>query len=134
MKKILPLLFGILFILWACEQEEAALFKLEEGTYTGSFYRSSPGAKYAASEVRLTFTNKAFEGSSSVVKYPALCRGSYHISGQEIVFVNECPWTAEFDWSYILNGSFTISLEGKNIIMSRSYGKGLSDTYIISKQ
>lgn len=131
---MLPLIIMLATFLCSCAQEEAALYALEEGTYRGSFYRSSPSATYETSDVSITFRKNRFEGSSSVAKYPAICSGTYMVQGQEIEFVNECFWTAEFDWSYILSGKFTLTYEGDQMILSRSYGEGVTDTYILKKE
>lgn len=131
---MLPVIIMLMTFLCSCEKEVAALYALKEGTYTGSFYRSSPSATYEASDVSITFRKNRFEGSSSVAKYPAICSGSYIVQEQEIEFVNECLWTAEFDWSYILFGKFTLTFEGDQMLLSRSYGEGGSDIYILKKE
>lgn len=131
---MLPLIIMLVTFLCSCDKEEAILFALEEGTYSGSFYRSSPSATYETSDVSIIFRQNSFEGSSSVAKYPAICNGTYMVQGQEIEFVNECFWTAEFDWSYILSGKFTLTYEGDQMILSRSYGQGVTDTYILQKE
>lgn len=71
---------------------------------------------------------------SSKPKYPAICEGTYSLSGQAIEFVNQCAWTAEFDWTYILSGTFTIQKEGDELLLIRSYGDAVYDTYRIKKQ
>jgi hypothetical protein len=103
------------------------------GTYKGQFIRSSPHAKYAPSNVKLTFTADRFSGESDMIKYPAICNGTYKITGQEIEFFNDCPWTAEFDWTYILNGKFTLTTDGRQLEMRRSQN-GQSDYYKLELQ
>ena len=102
--------------------------ELSQGTYKGQFIRSSPNARYAPSNVTLTLTADRFIGESDKVKYPAICRGTYKVKGQKIEFNNECAWTTEFDWSYILSGEFNLSVDGKKLEMTK-YGNGHSDYY-----
>ena len=125
-------IFLVLFI--SCEQDETiSIEPLILGTYKGQFIRVSPNAKHAASNVTLTFTGNSFSGESDVIKYPAICNGTYKITGQEVDFVNTCPWTAEFDWSYILNGKFEITINGTQLEMRKDLN-GISDYYILSLQ
>jgi hypothetical protein len=64
------------------------------------------------------------------MKYPALCRGTYAIIGDAIIFENECAWTAEFDWSLILSGKYVLKVKGNTIEFFRDYRSATSDTYI----
>jgi hypothetical protein len=57
-----------------------------------------------------------------LAKYPALCHGTYSIKGDTIDFVNECAWTAEFDWSLILAGDYVIKESGKTLEFFRMNG------------
>ena len=115
----------------SCEDADKVSVASLNGTYEGIFFRTSPGAAYETSDVTLSFEGNAFEGSSNIAKYPAICHGTFTLTGNEIDFNNLCVWTAEFDWSYILYGKFTITSEGDEIIMTRNYGNGIVDTYKI---
>jgi hypothetical protein len=136
MKKLLIILTGLVLSLSACEEDSIEIedVVLKEGTYTGYFTRSSPDARYAPSSVSLTLENNRFSGSSSIEKYPAICQGTYKITGQEIEFFNECPWTANFDWTYILSGKFTITVDGDEISMTRSYEDKIRDEYKLTRE
>jgi hypothetical protein len=103
------------------------------GTYKGQFISSNPYAKFAPSNITLTFTPDKFSGESDNAKYPAICNGTYKITGQEIEFFNACPWTADFDWTYILNGKFTLTTDGRQLEMRRSQN-GQSDYYKLELQ
>ena len=113
----------------SCEKDEPVKIGPLDGTYTGIFFRASPQGNYATADVTLVFKGNTFEGLSSIAKYPAICRGTYTITGDEIEFTNLCVWTAEFDWSYILDGKFTITIEGNEIMMTRDYDDYRRDTY-----
>jgi len=129
MKRLLItiLLFPFLF---ACSEEDDPTLELAEGTYAGIFYRSSPNARWATADVQLTLVDGRFSGSSSIARYPAICEGTYQIPGSETIqFTNKCSFTADFDWTFILDGTFQIRQEGKTIILSRQYEGSVTDTY-----
>ena len=76
------------------------------GTYSGTFQRLTKSGGQI-SNVTITFSGNTWTGQSQYAKYPALCQGTYkEISADSISFENTCPWTAEFDWSLILNGDY----------------------------
>jgi len=106
--------------------------KWENGTLVGTFYRSGPGIKYNASVVTIKFNNNTFEGSSTIENYPAICKGTFKISGQEVEFFNSCMWTANFDWSFILSGKYKFNISNGKLLMARSYPNSVSDTYQLS--
>ncbi|HET8860122.1 hypothetical protein [Marivirga sp.] len=128
---IIIISIGVLLI--SCNRNEVQPSMIADGTYTGEFHRSSPIADYQPARVTLVFKGNKFEGESSIVKYPAICRGTYNGEGTQIEFENLCIWTAEFDWSFILSGKFDISTTGDLITIKRSYGEGIYDTYTLRK-
>lgn len=77
----------------------------------------------------MTFSSTTWSGSSDIVKYPALCKGTYSLDGDTIIFVNECPWTAEFDWSLILAFKYFLKIQNDSIEFYRHYTRPPSDTY-----
>jgi hypothetical protein len=133
MKKNVTILF-FLILIFSCDNKEIETIELLNGTYTGLFYRASPGVRYQSSDVTLTFSQNEFHGTSSISKYPAICNGTYKLIGQKIEFINLCPWTAEFDWSYILSGEFKITKIGDDITMIKSYSDAFHDTYRITRK
>lgn len=124
----------ILIIATSCGLNNLEPVIITDGTYTGFFGRSSPYAKYRSSDVTLIFKGNTYQGHSSIYKYPAICRGTFTMKDHKVEFINDCPWTAEFDWTYILTGEFDISKEGDEVIIQRSYGEGTYDTYRLKKQ
>ena len=131
--KNLLLALGIIISISSCS-EDATTFELLDGTYTGTFGRSGPNARYVSSNVEITFDNQKFEGTSDREKYPAICKGTYKIIGSEIEFVDSCFWTSEFDWTFILAGKFELSWNGEEIIITRSYEGGVVDVYRLKRQ
>jgi hypothetical protein len=130
------ILVSPLVLLLACEgrEEEVFINGSLSGTYTGTFLRTSPLIRYQPSEVTITFEGNRFSGSSSIPKYPAICRGTYSISQSTITFADECFWTADFDWNLILSGSFSITLSGDELVLERSYGEFDHDRYVLRRK
>ncbi len=126
----------LVFFALACQEDDEGNppSLLEEGTYTGVFYRSSPNARWAPANVTLTLENGSFSGSSDTDKYPAICEGIYQLIGtDQITFANSCIWTADFDWSLILGGEYQITERDNKIVIRREYEGQVSDTYELSR-
>ena len=119
---ILNLLVGILTI-FGCDNDD--VHRDIDGQYIGTFQRGRN-----TSNVELTFTDTNFSGESETVKFPAICNGNYSISERTIKFENQCPWTAEFDWSLILTGTWNFSFANNTLILTNSIG----DLYTLIKQ
>ena len=96
-----------------------------EGEYTGTFLRNGN-----SSNVELTLKDQEFSGVSETVKFPAICKGEYRISGNTITFVNECPWTAEFDWTLILSDTWNYNFVNNTLTLQNAIG----DKYILTKK
>ena len=105
----------------------------EGALYKGTFRRLGTGNE-VISAVSLAFTGNGWTGTSQIQKYPALCNGTYRGNEQELVFDNGCAWTAEFDWTLILSGSYRLSADGDSLVLSKTYGAGYSDVYRLKRQ
>lgn len=119
---ILILLIG-LFTIFGCDNDDAP--RDIDGQYIGTFQRDGN-----SSNVELILDGTNFHGESEMVKFPAICSGSYSISNRSIKFENECPWTAEFDWTLILNGAWAYSFANDTLTLKNSVG----DVYTLTKQ
>ena len=115
-------------------RKKPGLANIETGIYKGTFQRS--GLVNKISDVTLKFSSDSFEGQSQYIHYPDICKGAYSAGNGTAVFKNSCFYTAEFDWSYILSGKFTILNLGDSIIMTRSYNEPrlIYDTYKLRRQ
>jgi len=129
MKKYLLLTFCLISFL-GCEKGEKRFTQLPDGVYVGTFQRKPVWSNSDTAKITITFSLGAWSGASNKVKYPALCKGTYSIIGDTIIFVNECAWTAEFDWSLILTGKYALKTDGNTIQFSRDYRSATSDTYV----
>ncbi|MBN3582147.1 hypothetical protein JYB64_07090 [Algoriphagus aestuarii] len=120
---LLAFVFLFLCCSFSCQDQDEKSFFIE-GNYSGTFERNGEQAN-----VELTFSNGTFEGTSERVKFPALCKGTYTLTPKEITFQNECPWTAEFDWTLILNGKWEYQQNANELVLENELG----DLYELSK-
>lgn len=119
------LLLVALITAFACTNNEDTKVALE-GTYTGTFEREG-----SSSEVTLYFDSETYSGKSDMTKFPAICDGNYSTTNNNtIAFKNTCLWTADFDWSLILDGEWTYTLTTTTLTLSKTNG----DTYTLKKQ
>ncbi|MGE5108793.1 MAG: hypothetical protein ACM3H8_14720 [Sphingobacteriales bacterium] len=130
----MKLLVAVIFsaVLAGCKKSEDTT--ILDGVYAGTFYRSHPWSDTAT--VILNFSGNHFTGQSNKNYYPAICSGTYTVTGNKIHFENSCPWTANFDWSFILSNDFSFTVNGKKLEMVRSYDGIIfySDNYQLTKQ
>ena len=129
MKTIL-LFLTLLTCLAACKKETQNYITVPDGTYVGTFQRELVWAENDTAKIKITFLANTWTGSSDKNNYPALCKGTYKIEGDTIIFENQCEWTAEFDWSLILSGKYVIKTKGNTIEFYRDNRSGTSDTYV----
>jgi hypothetical protein len=128
LKKIV-LILGLIF-LFSCDKEEQISRKIPDGNYTSTFKREFVWFDCGIANITMTFSSNKWTGESERVKYPALCKGTYKIIGDTIIFENECGWTAEFDWSLILAGKYVLKQTENVVEFSRDYCSATNDTYI----
>ena len=119
-----------LTLLFACESEDQVDRKLPDGNYSGTFQRQHVWAESDTANITITINSNEWSGTSDIEKYPALCNGTYLIIGDTIIFENECVWTADFDWSLILDGKYILKETGNLIEFSYDDRSATSDTYI----
>lgn len=131
MKCVLYVLFCTITIS-ACKKANTVAFAFTPGKYTGTFQRQVlPESPVAL--ITLQFSGDTWSGESNMVKYPALCSGTYKKSGNTISFGNACPWTAEFDWTLILSGDYEVKQKGDSLQIIKDYNGFFKDVYILKK-
>lgn len=116
----------------ACEKNTTADSKAEKlnGRYTGTFNRSGMDTV----EVILYFDeDNTFKGTGGRLNYPALCNGSYEQSGNNLTVNNGCTWTANFDWTLIFDGNFTINFTSENSVRIWRTNGVITDEYLLSR-
>ncbi len=99
----------LVLLLCSCQDDNAMLSR--DGVYEGYFYQTTPQARNKSSMVTLELSGGKFAGLSSENQYPAICTGSYTTKSKMIEFSNECVFTADFDWSLVLDGTYEIALD-----------------------
>ena len=128
MKRMLSFIIAITIFL-ACNKDEDSIDQNGmTAAYSGTFQRSG----MAKSGVMLRLYEGTFEGSSQVDKYPAICRGSYTVSGSTITFIDSCNWTADFDWTLILTGTYSFTSDNGSLRMWRTTGS-VTDEYLLNR-
>ncbi|MBX2963166.1 MAG: hypothetical protein KF687_11690 [Cyclobacteriaceae bacterium] len=125
---IIPLISSF----WGCQDDSLKLKEIPDGVYTGTFLRDAVWLdNEPVANITITFSSNKWSGTSDIIKYPALCNGSYSMQEDKVVFQNNCAWTAEFDWSLILSGEYEIkSISDSYIEFHRDYRSSTSDTYV----
>lgn len=125
--------FLFLVTMLSCDKNDMMKVRFLNGTYEAVFFRTIHDTPGPTSNVTLTFEDNKFHGSGSIMKYPAICSGNYTLTGNEVVFENLCVWTADFDWSLILSGKFSITKNGNEIILTRQINDDVRDTYKLKR-
>ncbi len=77
--------------------------------------------------------NGDFTGQSSLAKYPAICKGSYQYQQGRLSFSDSCSWTADFDWSLILNGTYQASIGNNGQLRFWRTNGNYTDTYELAQ-
>lgn len=128
MKAIMCVLMCALIVFSSCDKANTESNGLY-GVYKGYFSRTGNDT----SLVDLEFTGGNFSGSSNRNKYPAICRGSFDIEENRISFHDSCAWTADFDWSLILNGDYNISFNQEGTVRIWRTTNAGTDEYLLRK-
>ncbi len=121
MKKLIYLSL-LLIVLAGCEKE-GTLVQLD-GTYTGTF-RTMVNNKEQITEFEVTLDSKRF----TTIKGGA-GRGTFELlSKEKIKFTDELFYTANFDWSTLLNGNYTYEVKGDSLILNKTLENPVKDNY-----
>ena len=127
MKSKILIIVTLLFVLISCSKNvaEAEIPQNTNGNFIGIFERNG-----VTSNVQLNLTSGTFNGQSTTQKFPALCNGTYIITSNTITFEDKCVWTAEFDWTLILNGEWNYVMNGNILTLTKANG----DKYVLTQQ
>lgn len=122
-------LVSLVFIC-GCKKEEETTNRIIEGHYKGTFQRELVLEELETANVTFTFESNEWSGSSENYNYPVLCRGTYSVIRDTIIFKNICIVPPELDWSLILSGKYALTVDGDRVEFLRDYRSATSDTYI----
>jgi hypothetical protein len=138
MKKTLLSVVILTIISISCESDHTNATEIPIGVYSGTFQRQLSGGGGEIANVIITFSENTWTGQSDRSKYPALCHGTFSQDKSKIIFTDKCAWTAEFDWSLILAGTYDFTLDGKQLVITKGYSvkstETFTDKYILTKQ
>jgi hypothetical protein len=132
MKTVILLTIVSLFAV-SCNKSDVTTNPFVTGNYAGTFESEKGIAKGSAANVSLSFAAANFSGASDSTKYPAICNGYFSVTADTINFQNQCVWTADFDWSLILNGKYSLKAFGDSLEIKRVYPGQMTDVYRLKK-
>jgi hypothetical protein len=108
--------------------------KILNGKYRGTFQRTQGIGNKEIANVSITFSGNTYSGTSDKPRYPAICNGTYTTNDKQINFTNGCAWTADFDWTLILNNEYSLQMKGDSVEIKREYAGQMTDIYKLKKE
>lgn len=131
MYKNLIFVFALVFAISSCQKTHV---ELTPGTYSGTFTVTySTGNQSAPVSLTLN-TDGSYLCTSSANHIPSGGFGQYSINQGNLVFVDEGVYTADFDWNLILNGSYSYTFDGSNLVFSANKNEVGNYAYKLVKQ
>lgn len=113
MKKLIYLSL-LAFALAGCKKEEK--LPLLDGTYSGTF-RTLVNKKEQAIDFEITLNERRFTTNKG-----GAGRGPFEIGDRDnIKFVDELFYTANFDWNTILTGDYLYQIKGDSLILDKIF-------------
>jgi len=131
MRSALFSLCCLLLVLTSCKKDQAG--PVSDGDYTGTFQRISLTGSGAVSNVTLHLRSGSYSGSSDNARYPAICVGGWESSEGKLHFWDGCVFTADFDWTLILEGDFNYSIDGFHLKFWKTTGDH-TDVYNLQRK
>ena len=92
------------------------------GTFTATYHVVTPDVNIdtvITGPVTLNLSNDQFENSGNPNRFPPAGSGRYSIQGDSIHFQNRGFYTADFDWSTILNFTYGFEATKKTLHLVR---------------
>ncbi|WP_184545999.1 hypothetical protein [Mucilaginibacter sp. FT3.2] len=122
------------FIIASCKNDKIVPQQLQ-GTYKGSFKSLNTASANDRSgllggSAQVVISGNNYMGGSSAVQQS---RGSYVITGNNIIFTDSLAHTADFNWSLLLSGTFKQSTKGDSLVWTKTLGT-YNYIYTLKKQ
>lgn len=134
MRIFIPLSLALIAFFSCSKEKEETNNAPIKGKYSGTFKRYNQAEDITAN-VSLVFLNNGWTGTSNLVHYPALAKGTWSMHDQEVLnFENTSTWTADFDWTLILDGIYILHKNDDSLVFTKSYGNGGVDVFKLRKQ
>ncbi len=133
--KYLVLALAIMTSAMACRKDSDNRSGYPNATYKGTFKRYNLAGSQTAN-VTLVLEYPNYSGTSDIPKYPAIGQGTYYSDNEaKLRFTNKSLFTADFDWTLILDGDYIeVKREGDSLEFAKSYPNGWVDVYKLKKQ
>lgn len=134
MRIIIPLSLTLIAFFSCSKENDKTNDAPPNGKYSGTFKRYNQAEDITAN-ISLVFLNNGWTGTSNLDHYPALSKGTWSIHDQAVLdFENTSIWTADFDWTLILDGKYILHRNDDSLVFTKSYGNGGVDVYKLRKQ
>lgn len=129
MKLLLVSLLSVALLLACNKNKDSPAYELS-GRYRGTFNRTGMDTV----QVSIFFKEaNAYEGTGGALNYPSICSGSFQYNGNSLVVGDGCAWTANFDWSLIFDGNYTIDFTGENSVRIWRTNGAVTDEYRLNR-
>jgi hypothetical protein len=117
---------------FSCQKENGEIDGQElSGRFKGTFNRSS---STETAQVNITFkSDMTYEGTGGPSNYPAICGGTFQRNGNKLAVKDTCAWTANFDWSLIFDGNYSVEFTGENTVRIWRTLRNLTDEYRLTR-
>lgn len=121
---------SIAILLLKCKKDN---LQIEDGLYKGKFIVTySSGIQ--SNQTTLELKNGKFFCNGNSNRIPAGGSGTFTADKSKITFNDENYWTADFDWNLILNGQYSYTFDGKQLIISATKNNVGYYIYNLEKQ
>lgn len=97
-----------------------------DGTFSGTFTIINNEGIVETGTVTFTFNGDRYSCTPERPYLPPSGAGFLELSGQTMVLKDTVPHTAEFDWTLILNGAFSLTYDGLHLVLKQKdqeYGR-----------
>lgn len=125
---------ALLAVLTSCEDANKRSTPELDGLYTGIFTVEYKDGQLRSNEVTVAFDGNTYSSSTGADRIPAGGSGTFSVKENTITFSDENIWTADFDWNLILNGTYTYSSNGKELVLSADKNEVGSYRYELHKE
>jgi len=125
-------LISILFasFLFACKKSSGDNPNELLGRYKGTFNRTGMDT----AQISIYFKDDGrFDGAGGPLNYPSICGGHFQQNGNNLAADDTCIWTANFDWTLIFDGNYTITVTGENSVRIWRTNGAVTDEYLLNR-